>query len=234
MTYTHHPRFGSNYRGLTGRLDLLLECYSYLPFADRVRTTYACLLEALRHAASHGDDIVQVVAASLVPRAQMAVRYRLDAFDEPLEIPTRTPRALDGAPSTARVRYFGKFVGTTLIDRPPAYVVDAGLAAHLERHGLAVEPAPETVDAEVATTVELASEGGRKILESAAVGEARVEWRRATRKVPAGSKLVRTDQPLAAIAVYLCEPESDDGAVENGLVAAPAVGAEFPIWRAWP
>jgi hypothetical protein len=46
--------------------------------------------------------------------------------------------------------------------------------------------------------------------------------------------MVRTDQPLAAIAVYLCEPESDDGAVENGLVAAPAVGAEFTIWRAWP
>jgi hypothetical protein len=27
MTYPHHPRFGSNYRGLTNRLDLLLECY---------------------------------------------------------------------------------------------------------------------------------------------------------------------------------------------------------------
>jgi hypothetical protein len=234
MTYTHHPRFGSNYRGLTGRLDLLLECYSYLPFADRVRTTYACLLEALRYVASHAGDIVQVVAASQTPRAQMAVRYQLDAFDELLEVPTRTPRALDGAPSTTMVRYFGKFVGTTLIDRPPAYIVDGVLAAHLERHGLSVEPAPETVDAEVATMVELASEGGRKILESAAVGEARVEWRRGARKVPAGSKLVRTDQPLAAIAVYLCEPESDDGAVENGLVGAPAIGGECPIWRAWP
>jgi len=30
--------FGSNYRGLTGRLDLLLECYSYIPFAERVRS----------------------------------------------------------------------------------------------------------------------------------------------------------------------------------------------------
>ena len=40
MTYPHHPRFGSNYRGLTNRLDLLLECYSYLPFVERVRTAY--------------------------------------------------------------------------------------------------------------------------------------------------------------------------------------------------
>jgi hypothetical protein len=66
------------------------------------------------------------------------------------------------------------------------------------------------------------------------VGDLRVEWKRGARQVAPGSKLVRTDQPLAAIAVYLCEPESDDGAIENGLVAAPAVGDEFPIWRAWP
>jgi hypothetical protein len=233
MTYTHHPRFGSNYRGLSGRLDLLLECYSYLPFADRVRTTYACLLEALRYTAAYRDEVVQVVQASRPPRERMAIRYRLEAFDDAIEIPTRTPRTPDGEPSSATVRYFGKFVGTSIVERPPAYVVDASVAAHLELHGLAVEAAPDELDAEVATVVEAATEGGRKILESAAVGDLRVEWRRASRKVPAGSKLVRTNQPLAAIAVYLCEPESDDGAVENGLVAAPTVGSEFPIWRAW-
>jgi hypothetical protein len=233
MTYTHHPRFGSNYRGLANRLDLLLECYSYLPFADRVRTTYACLLEAMRYTAAHRDDIVQLVAASQAPRDRLAIRYRLEAFDGTIAIPTRTPRLPDGAPSSAAVRYFGKFVGTTVVDRPPAYVVDAAVAAHLVRHGLAVESAPDAVDAEVATIAEIAAEGGRKILESAAVGDLKVEWRRGSRKAPPGAQLVRTDQPLAAIAVYLCEPESDDGAVENGLVAAPAVGTEFPIWRAW-
>ncbi|HEU4727885.1 MAG TPA: M14 family metallopeptidase, partial [Kofleriaceae bacterium] len=208
MTYTHHPRFGGNYRGLTSRLDLLLECYAYLPFADRVRTTYACLLEALRYTAGHRDEIVQLVAASRTPRDRMAIRYRLDAFDQPIEVPTRTPRTLDGAPSLATVRYYGKFVGTTMVDRPPAYVVDPRVGEHLARHGLAVEPAPDAVDAEVATIAEIASEGGRKILESAAVGDVRVEWKRGARKVPAGHQLVRTDQPLAAIAVYLCEPES--------------------------
>jgi hypothetical protein len=233
ITYTHHPRFGSNYRGLTGRLDLLLECYSYLPFADRVKTTYACLLEAVRFAAAHRDEISQVVQASRPPREKMAIRYRLDAFDEPLEIPTRTPRTPDGQPSTVKVRHFGRFVGTHIVERPPAYVVDARVAAHLELHGLAVEAAPDAIDAEVATVVGVGAQDGRKILEAAAVGELRVEWKRASRKVPPGSKLVRTNQPLAAIAVYLCEPESDDGAVENGLIAAPSVGGEFPIWRGW-
>src|SRR5262245_13306978 len=54
MTYTHHPRFGSNYRGLTGRLDILAETYSYLPFEPRVRTSYEFVSEVLRLAAARG------------------------------------------------------------------------------------------------------------------------------------------------------------------------------------
>ncbi|MBA3537995.1 MAG: M14 family metallopeptidase [Deltaproteobacteria bacterium] len=233
MTYPHQPRFGGNYRGLTGRLDLLLECYSYLTFPDRVTTTYACLLEALRYVASHPDDVMQVVAASRTPRDRIAVRYRLDAFPDLIEIPTRTPRTLDGAPSTVSVRYFSNFVGTSVIDRPPAYVVPAEVAAHLERHGLTVEDAPRALDVEIATISGYSTEGGRKILEAAQVGDLEVAWRRESRPTPAGARLVRTAQPLGAIAVYLCEPESDDGAIENQLVATPAVGAEFPIWRAF-
>jgi hypothetical protein len=119
-----------------------------------------------------------------------------------------------------------------VVDRPAAYVVPAGVAAHLARHGLATEPAAGVRDVEVATVTGFGAEGGRKILEASEVGELRVEWRAGRRAVPEGAHLVRTDQPLGAIAVYLCEPESDDGAVENGLVPAPAAGDEFPIWRA--
>ena len=231
MTYTHHPRFGSNYRGLTNRLDLLLECYSYLEYPERVRTTYATLLEAFRYVAAHRDDVMQVVAQSRAPRDQIAVRYKLDAFDAPITIPTRTPRTPDGAPSEVAVRYFGNFTGTKIVARPPAYLVPAELAEHLERHGLRTEAASGEVAAEIATVTGFGSEGGRKILESASVGDLHVQWQRATRRAPAGSRLVRTDHPLAAIAVYLCEPESDDSAIENGIVAAPDLGGEIPVWR---
>jgi len=231
MTYTHHPRFGSNYRGLTNRLDLLLECYSYLAFPDRVTTTYATLLEALRYVAAHRDDVMQVVASSKRPPDRIAVRYKLDAFADPIEIPTRTPRLPDGAPSSVTLPYFANFTGSTVIERPSGYLIDAAMAAHLQRHGLAVEPAPAQVDAEVATVTGFGTEGGRKILESAQVGDLHVDWKRGGRKSPDGAMLVRTEQPLGAIAVYLCEPESDDGAIENGLVTAPAAGGEYPIWR---
>lgn len=231
MTYTHHPRFGSNYRGLSSRLDLLLECYSYLEFPERVRTTYATLLEAFRYVAAHKDDVLQIVGAARAPRDQIAVRYKLDAFADPITIPTRTPRTPDGAPSEVAIRHLASFVGTTIVDRPAAYLVPAELAAHLERHGLPSEAPADELACEVATVTGYGSEGGRKILESASVGDVSVEWTRQTRAVPAGSRLVRTSHRHGAIAVYLCEPESDDGAIENGLVGAPAVGAEYPVWR---
>ena len=231
MTYTHHPRFGSNYRGLTNRLDLLLECYSYLEFPERVRTTYATLLEALRHVAGHRDEVLDVVARSRAPRDQVAIRYRLEAFDAPITIPTRTPRTPDGAPSEVAIRHVANFVGTTTVGAP-AGLPRAGRARRAPR---APRPADRTGD-----------RGARgrdrhrhrlrqrrrpqdpRVRER---GDLHVQWKRATRTAPAGSRLVRTDHSLGAIAVYLCEPESDDSAIENAVIAAPDLGGEIPVWR---
>lgn len=231
MTYPHHPRFGSNYRGLTNRLDLLLECYSYLPFAERVATTSAWQIEALTWAAGHAAEIRDVVAASARPPERVAVRYRLAPTATPVEVLTYEPRALDGAPVALKLPHYANFVGTTVVDRPRAYLVPPALAAHLQQHGLRVAPAAGVHDVEVARVTSLGAEGGRAILEAARVGEVAVEWRAAAREVPDGWSRVDTDQPLGAIAVYLCEPESDDGAVENGLVPVPEVGDDYPAWR---
>lgn len=232
MTYPHHPRFGSNYRGLTNRLDVLLECYSYLSFEERVATARAWQVELLRWVAAHPDDVRHVVGTSQRPPDDIAVRYRLEDFAEPVEILTRTPRTLDGAPSSLHIPHRARFVGATVVRRPRAYAVPASVAAHLARHGLRLEPAPTTpVDVTRARVEHLDTETGRHILEAATVGELTVSWRDERRALPPGYTLVPTDQPLGAIAVYLCEPESDDGAVENGLLTPPTAGDEFPIWR---
>ena len=104
LTYTHHPRFGGNYRGLANRLDLLLEAYSYISYEDRVRVTYAFVREALAYAAAHGREIVELLDQCEMPPEEIAVRYRLEAFPGvEVEILTREPYALDGAPISAFV-----------------------------------------------------------------------------------------------------------------------------------
>jgi hypothetical protein len=131
-----------------------------------------------------------------------------------------------------RIPYHSNFIGTTVVERPLGYLVSADVAAKLAGHGFACAPATsEPRDVEVATVTGYDREGGRKILEAAEIGEAVVAWQNARRAPLPGMHFVPTSGRDAAIAVYLCEPESDDGAIENGLVAPPSAGAKFPIWR---
>ncbi len=60
-TYPALPRFGSHYRGLLGRLDVLLETYSYLPFARRCEVMRAWLLELFRFAALKREAILKLL-----------------------------------------------------------------------------------------------------------------------------------------------------------------------------
>jgi hypothetical protein len=235
MTYTHHPRFGSNYRGLTNRLDLLLETYSYLSFPERVFTTYEFVRETLRFTAERGRDMVEVVESSQIPPQRIAVRYQLEAFDAPVEILTREPRALDGKPISVTIPHFAKFVGAEIVERPWAYAVPVAVAQHLRQHGLVVQQLEQDRGAtvEVAMIEGVMGEGSRKILEAASSGERELlaEYRRESRRLPRGTAIVKTEQPLGAIAVYLCEARSDDGIVACGLVPEPSQGEEFPVWR---
>jgi hypothetical protein len=60
-TYPALPRFGSHYRGLLGRLDVLLETYSYLPFEKRCAVMRAWLLELFRFAALKREPILKLM-----------------------------------------------------------------------------------------------------------------------------------------------------------------------------
>ena len=235
ITYTHHPRFGSNYRGLTNRLDVLLETYSYISFEQRVHTTYAFLVELLRFAAEHPGELLTVVEACQVPPERIAVRYDLQPFPEPIEILTRSPRTLEGAPTSVVLPHHARFVGTEIVERPWAYVVPDSLASLFRGHGLEVSwlGANRRVLGESARVDALERGGSRKILESTDLGELTLtaHLERDGLTLPKGSCYVRTDQPLGAIATYLCEARSDDSLWVNGLLPEPAVGSELEVLR---
>jgi hypothetical protein len=234
-TYPHHPRFGSNYRGLTGRLDVLLETYSYIEFRERVRATYEFLVETLRFVAERAREVVSVVESSQRPPDRVAVRYRLEAFPEPVEIKTRDPYTLEGAPVSVTVPHYARFVGTHRVDRPFAYAVPEAAADHLRLHGLSLTRLDREAEAlvEVARVKGAESGEARRILEAKAGGERALSalYTRERRALGAGTWLVPTEQPFGAVAVYLCEAESDDGLVACGVLPAPPPGAEFPVLR---
>jgi len=233
MTYTHHPRFGANYRGLAGRCDLLLETYSYISFEERVKTTYAFLVETLRLAGERAAELLAAVAAASRPRERIAVRYRLEAHAEPARILTRAPRTLDGAPAEVTIPHLARFVGSRVVDRPWGYAVAPAIGEHLARHGLPVRVLDRATELEVEVPIveSVRKADPRTILEAA--GETLIDARleRRTERLPAGTALVTADHRLGAIAVYQCEAESDDGLVASGLVPCPEPGDRFPALR---
>ncbi len=233
ITYPHHPRFGGNYRGLTNRLDLLLETYSYLTFSERVRTTYAFLRESLGYIAAHAAQVMGLLEGSVEPPKRVAVRYRQEAFaDRTVTILTRHPYNLAGAPIEVHVPYWARFVAEHSVTRPLAYAVPPHIAAHLRGHGLHVEPEQSaSLLVEIATVRGESIVSGPRILESAEVPHLDVDFAIAKRSLPPGWRLVHTAQQRGAIAVYLCEAGSDDGIIAGKLNDRPQAGAEFPVWR---
>ncbi|MEO5579050.1 MAG: hypothetical protein ABIR58_00210, partial [Gemmatimonadaceae bacterium] len=144
-------------------------------------------------------------------------------------------RRRTGRFTTVRMPVFDRFVPTVWQTEPVGYVIapaDTLVVALLRRHGVQVE------------TLQREWTGGVGIfsIDSAVASprlfqghrEMRLEgrWTNGDRRLPAGSFVVRTSQPLGLLAVYLLEPQSDDGVVTwNYFDAAARAGGEFPIMR---
>ncbi|NMO14286.1 M14 family metallopeptidase [Pyxidicoccus fallax] len=72
-TYPALPRFGSHYRGLLGRMDVLLETYSYIDFPRRCAVMRAWLLELIRDAAKNAKAyraITEAEEARIIERGE--------------------------------------------------------------------------------------------------------------------------------------------------------------------
>lgn len=154
-TYPGLPRFGSHYRGLTGRPDILLETYSYIDFPARVETIRAYLLEILKYAAAHGTDLMEAaeeaerdtIARGRKPHPDDLVGINYGAarrdedgslgFDWPVHfLEDADIVAYDRSSIRARripghrlvsypTQYLARFIPTVSVPRPFAYLVRA-------------------------------------------------------------------------------------------------------------
>ena len=242
VTYDHRPRFGTNYYALRGRISILSEAYSHDPFATRVRATYAFVRELLSLAAERGPRIRALAARSdsTVQRwggdASPPVPIRAALTSAPDTAPvvyevlertgdsTRTePGVRAGTRRTGRfvtapMPVYDRFVPTRTRRAPWGYAVDAADTAVvnlLDRHGLRLYRtlAPWSGDA-----------GPQFALDSVVIAPRPFQGRREVRvevsdvardpiTLAAGTVLVPAGQPLGVLALYLLEPESDDGIV---------------------
>jgi hypothetical protein len=258
VTFDSRPRFGTNYYGLRGRIAILSEAFSHDPFERRVKSTYAFVREILSLAAEKGSQIRQMSVAGDAPSyAGVPIRAEMVAAPAPVnvvaEVMERTgdsTRTQPGVPKgrrrtgkyvTVRMPVFDRFKPTLTIPRPSRYVIasrDTQVVRVLREHGITVTQASQPFGpnnsavgngyAFMIDSTVVASRPFQGHREMRLVGR----WRRETREIAPGSFIVDTAQPRGQLAIYLLEPQSDDGLVTwNYFDAQLRPGGIYPVFK---
>jgi hypothetical protein len=260
-TFDHRPRFNNNYIGLRNRLAILSEAYSYLDFRGRVRVTEVFVEEALSVIAANAPRITQLTAqldhdaASYASGKgpQLGVDFKIAALPAPVDILVgdvdRTPNPRSGRDMLVmadkavpvRMKDYGVFEATRTIQMPRgwliprAHVDSSAYRVAIERlrlHGIQVQRV--VADAEIAVERFIIERYTRAPKPFQNRNEARLTGKHELAKLSAqdGALFIPANQPLARLAFYLLEPESDDGLVTWNLIETDlAPGATYPIYR---
>jgi hypothetical protein len=255
-TYDHRPRYGVNYVGIRGRAAILSEAFSHDPFERRVKSTYAFVHEILSLAAARPASFRRISRAQATgPKAgsMLAIRahmtrkpYRGPVIVEEMERLADTtvltqpgvPRGMrrTGQYRTLQLDVYDRFDPEYSVPVPVAYAIPADredIVRAVRMHGVVVEQTLAAAKVPVTAFMVDSIIHAKRTFQGHNETTLHGRWlapRADT--LPAGSYLVRTAQSLGALAVYLLEPESDDGLVTwNTLDAGLRNGAEFPIVR---
>lgn len=247
--YSFEPfgRYVTNYAGMRNRISVLSEATTYIPFKARVVATEQFVSEVVAHVLKNSKRVVEMTRAAdqravELPKAAPLLGLRFD-FDSrgvesvPLEhLAPGEKQPLSGRPKSLdmiKMTIYDRFKSVKSAIMPPAYLIPAAESASvdlLRRHGIWVEritgEAAVTMEKFQIATMSQSSQAfqGHKLIRMDGQFVSDV----ATAKV--GDFIVRTTQPLGALAFYMLEPESLDGVAAWGFLAAPiASGATYPI-----
>jgi len=238
-TYPAQPRYGVQYAALRGRMSVLSESYSYAPFQDRVRASLEFVRGICKQAIADKDKLKSLKEE---PSPRIALRNKTVAEPNQLSVHGYEETQQDGKrvttdkPKNYAVTYVAKVQPTLEVTRPIAYLFPGNLTKVIEvlqRHGVQVQELREDIELDVDVyRVTQVEQSQREYQGHRMVNRVEVQPRTEPRMIPAGTTIVRTDQPLGTLAALMLEPQSEDGlATWNFFDAGLKDGADFPVMR---
>lgn len=247
-SYPALPRYGETYVGMRNRIAILSEAYVYAPFKDRILCTRSFCEQVLAFTAANAGRIQKLVKdaddratkAGDAGEGTIATRATVEAHDGEVVVLGYVEEMRDGRAvrtETERdytVRHVDRWVESLAADRPYAYVLDPGAIAvvqHLQRHGIRVDEIREDIEVDVqAARVEHVVKSERPF-QGHTLSTLESTLRDEASRISAGSRMVRTGQPLGTLAAYMLEPMAEDGLAAWGLVGEVAEGSDYPVRR---
>jgi hypothetical protein len=260
-TFDHRPRFGNNYAGLRNRIAILSEAYSYLDFKGRVDVTEKFVEEIYKSVLANAKQIMTLTAQAdrvftapvTAKPVELGVDFEIGTLQDKVEIlvgdVTKQLNPKSGkemsvmAPMAVPVmmKDYGIFVATRSLAMPKGWLIpktlvgSPRLAAALDRlrwHGIKLQEfaSDQQLAVERFTISEL-TKAPRPFQGHQEAG-LKGTFDRVQLTVDAGSLFIPANQPLARLAFYLIEAESDDGLVTwNVIDEGLTVGQTYPIYR---
>ncbi|MFA7229233.1 MAG: M14 family metallopeptidase, partial [Melioribacteraceae bacterium] len=234
-SYAFEPRYIVNYIGLRNRLSILNENYVHADFKSRVLGCYSLLRGVLDYASANKDEIKNMlrnadertISRGMNPtdKDSFAVKFVNNPTPAPEVINAYEMESYKDANGRDRLKpgnrikkvtvpYFADYFPERSVQFPYAYILtvpDAKVVELLKTHGIKIEKLENTVSLDVETIKIKELKPAARLNQGHYTNSVKVEYLKEKREFAAGCLIVRTAQPLANVAAYLLEPETDDG-----------------------
>lgn len=231
------PRYMSNYFGLRNRLGILNENYVYADYESRVKGCYWLIRSLADYVSFNRNEIRTIireadertVSRGLNPAVtdSFAIEYDVRPAPEKVTILTYEAKLVgetDGwkryektdVQKTVTVPYYIDYFSTRNVKFPFAWLIktsDPDVINLLASHGIKLEVLAGDAEIQVERFEISELKGSPRLNQGHYTNTIRGNYVKEVIPFKAGTIVVRTSQPLANLAAYLLEPQSNDGLI---------------------
>jgi len=231
------PRYMSNYFGVRNRLGILNENYVYADFKSRVYGCYYLINSLVDYSSAHKSEIknliknvdAKTIARGNNPSVTDSIAIEYDVRPAPDKVLVKTYEAelladIDGRKTYKRsdrqknviIPYFIDYYPVKSVRFPFAYFItinDPHIIGLLKLHGIKTEKLTTGIKTEVEQFEISEIAPVPRLNQGHYTNTIKGNFIKKTVEVPAGTIVVKMSQPLANLAAYLLEPQSNDGLV---------------------
>ncbi len=237
FNYSHQPRFIVNYMGLRNRMAVLSESFAHDPFEKRILSSRLFVTAIIEYVNEHGRKMVDITGdaddetvsdvSSKAGDFEKGVEFDAVAQDEPIDllvyeqVPVTDPvtgeeslQLTENIITISGVDIVNKYVPAKTRAFPRGYLFPAeltGVAEKLMEHGINVEILGEPVKLKGEEFIITAFSKKQNEFQKHFLVTLEGYFEKESKEFPAGTYRVDLAQPLANLAFYMLEPESDDG-----------------------
>ncbi|MDO9257691.1 MAG: M14 family metallopeptidase [Bacteroidales bacterium] len=261
ISYAAEPRYLTNYIGVRNRLAILNENYVYADYKTRVLGSYSLLHSILDYSASHSVELktmlkkvdLQTIARGTNPAVADSFpivyevkptpeKIKIRAYEVDVVVDTDGREQLHKSDRKKLVNapYLADYFASKSVSLPYAYLIklsDPAIANLLAKHGIKVEKLIHhtTLEVETFKITDLKPEG--RLNQGHYTNSVKGILKKDTIEFLPGNYVVRMAQPLANLAAYMLEPETDDALLlwnffDRYLVPQWGKGFyDYPVYR---